>query len=388
MEKKYFQIAKWIAAWLSGTEEVEEKTLFEEWRKQPENEKLLRRIQIDSRSRMEQKRYEDFPCDEGWKALQAKRSAKRRIFVYRRWVAYAAVALLFAGFALYFRYLSASSGKEQVMVVAREIGPGGVKARLILNGGQEIDLEERHGEIVDSLPFIHNSGNRLTYQAKGVEKDTTPVYHEIVIPPCGEYQLQLSDGTVIYLNAMTKLRFPDFFSGSVREVELEGEAYFDVAKNSECPFIVKTHHSRTVVYGTQFNVSAYPDEEEVHTTLIEGAVTVEQACRQQKLNPGEQWLLHIESGESRVQRVDVSLYTAWKDGKLRFNDARLEDIMRAVSRWYGVEISYEEEALKELRFGCNFDRHASIEPLLRIFQANGKIRIEQQENYLKIKRGR
>ena len=140
MEKKYFQIAKWIAAWLSGTEEVEEKTLFEEWRKQPENEKLLRRIQIDSRSRMEQKRYEDFPCDEGWKALQAKRSAKRRIFVYRRWVAYAAVALLFAGFALYFRYLSASSGKEQVMVVAREIGPGGVKARLILNGGQEIDL--------------------------------------------------------------------------------------------------------------------------------------------------------------------------------------------------------------------------------------------------------
>ena len=87
-------------------------------------------------------------------------------------------------------------------------------------------------------------------------------------------------------------------------------------------------------------------------------------------------------------RVVVSLYTAWKDGKLRFNDARLEDIMRAVSRWYGVEISYEEEALKELRFGCNFDRHASIEPLLRIFQANGKIRIEQQENYLKIKRGR
>lgn len=388
MEKKYFQIAKWIAAWLSGTEEAEEKALLEEWRKQPKNEKLFRQIEADSRIRMERKRYDDFPCDKGWEALQAKRSAKRRIFAYRRWVAYAAVALLFAGSALYFYYMSASSGKEQIPVVAQEIKPGSAKARLVLADGKEIDLEERQGAIADSLPFIHNSENCLTYRAEELSGERIPVYHEIVIPPCGEYQLQLSDGTVIYLNAMTRLRFPDFFGGSVREVELEGEAYFDVAENPGCPFVVKTCHSKTVVYGTQFNVSAYPDEKQVHTTLVEGAVTVEQACRQQKLNPGEQWLLRTESGESKVQRVDVSLYTAWKDGKLRFNDARLDDIMRTISRWYGVEISYEEEALKELRFGCNFDRHASIEPLLRIFQANGKIRIEQEENRLKIKRGR
>lgn len=388
MDNNYFLIAKQIAEYLSQKEGIEHLPDLQEWRKLPENERLIRKIEGEARQRAEEGRYDDFSCQEGWEHLQVKCRHLRRRRMYYRIVVCAAGIAIFLGIGLYWRMQSGEITNETVSIVAQDIGPGGPKARLILDNGTEIDLMQQQGVIGDSLAFIRNAGHCLTYKADTLAVRYAPVYHELVIPACGEYQLQLCDGTVVYLNAMTRLRFPNLFEEGVREVELEGEAYFKVAKDPERPFVVKSAHSVVYVYGTEFNVSAYPDETGTHTTLVEGKLAVENSGIRREIRPGEQWYYHKESGSVTVRHVDVSLYIAWKDGGLRFNDARLEEIMQTVSRWYGVEISYQSEDLKDLRFGCNFNRHASIEPLLRVFEANGKIRVERDGNRIKIKRGR
>lgn len=387
MDKNYFSIAQWIAGYLCGNRDTEEQAGLEEWRKEVRNEQLIRKIKEDSQERMERGRYNDFPCQQGWAELQGKRDRRYRLHLLRQWGSVAAVCLLCLGGSLFFWLRNEKPENNFVPVVAQQTEVGSSGVRLILGSGEVIDLTEQQGMIGDSLASIRNAGRCLTYEVDSLNGQHVPVYHELDIPMCGEYQLQLCDGTMIYLNAMTKLRFPNFFQGGVREVELEGEAYFKVAKNPERPFVVRSANSVVYVYGTEFNVSAYPDESESHTTLVEGRLAVENSGGRRDIRPGEQWNYDKESGKVTVKPVDVTLYTAWKERRMRFNDVRLEEIMRSVHRWYGVEVSYQSEDLKDLRFGCNFNRDSSIEPLLRVFEANGKIKIEQKGNQLMIKRG-
>ncbi len=388
MDKNFFSIAKRIAEYLSGSEDTEGWLELEEWRKEFRNERLLQKISMDSRRRLEQRRYDDFPCQQGWEQLQAKRLRMRRRRLYRLLSGCAAMIALFSGLTFFFLMSGGEKRNVDFPAVVQNIEAGGSKARLILDNGREINLTEQQGMISVPLSSVQNTGHRLTYRSDSLQLPANPVFHELVVPVCGEYQLQLCDGTVVYLNAMSKLRFPNFFSGKVREVELEGEAYFKVAKNTECPFVVKSDQCVVYVYGTQFNISAYPDAPEIHTTLVDGKLAVENLHGYRKIKPGEQWRYDKQQKEVTVASVDVTLYTAWKDGRLRFNDACLEEIMQTVSRWYGVEVSYEAEELKNLCFGCNVNRHSSIDPLLRVFEANGKIRIEREGMKLKIRRGR
>lgn len=386
MDKNYFFIAKWIAEYLSRKEDSGSLPELEEWRKETGNEKLIQKIEKDSRIRLEKRRYDDFPLSTGWESLQKKYIRMRRSRVHQWTVGIAAIFMISLGAALFFGLQIGEKQNAVIPVVVQNIEPGRPKARLILDNGKEIDLEKQQGYIGDTLAPIRNVNNCLAYRTDPQAKHT-PVYHELVIPACGEYQLQLCDGTIVYLNAMTKLRFPNYFDGNTREVELEGEAYFKVAKNPEQPFVVKSANSVVYVYGTQFNISAYPGESNIHTTLVEGKLAVENSGQRREIRPGEQWCYHKANGKVTVEKVDVTLYTAWKDGRFRFNDARLDEIMQVVSRWYGVVVSYQSDDLKDLRFGCNFNRHSSIEPLLRVFEANNKIKIEQNGNQLKIRRG-
>ncbi len=389
MDKDCFSIAKWIADYLSkGEVEDEFCRELEEWRKEEGNEHLLRKIEEEARVRIFKRRYDDFSVEEGWKQLSFKRFRRRRIRRIYRIAAVAAVLVVMVGSILMFHLQQTIADRSDETVSVVEVSVGSAKARLVLPDGQVIDLEKEQGVIVDSSVWIQNSQSGLTYRLAEVENKIEPVFHELEVPICGEYRLELSDGTVVFLNAKTKLRFPNFFTGGIREVELEGEAYFKVARDSLHPFIVKTAYSSVYVYGTEFNVFAYPEEPEMHTTLVEGKVTMERGTEQQKLLPGEQWCLHKESGAIVTRKVDVNGYVAWKDGRFRFKDMRLEEIMRAVSRWYGVTVDFQSEDLKELRFGCNLNRHQTIDPLLRVFESNGKIKIERQGNQLKIKRGR
>ena len=381
-----FSIAKRIAEYLGSGEDGHENELGE-WRQDKKNERLLKRIEQEARKRVEERRYEDFPCDKGWNRLIMKRKRMRAMRNFYRFGAIAAVVTVLVGSVLFFRWERTTEAELGKSVPVAGIEPGKPRARLLLPEGKVVDLERERGIIADSSAILHNDTTGLVYQlAYGKDKEE-PVIHEVDVPGCGEFRLQLSDGTVVYLNARTRLRFPNYFTGKTREVELEGEAYFDVAKDSARPFIVRTVYHSVKVYGTEFNVFAYPDEPDTHITLVEGSVAVERE-NVIRLHPGEQWHLNKNSGKIEVNDVDVETYAAWKNGRFRFKDTRLEDIMRAVGRWYGVEVVFQEAELKDLLFGCNFSRHSNILPLVRVFEANGKIVIEQQDNVLIIKKGR
>lgn len=383
-----FFIAKQIAEHLSGCGENEQANELEEWRQHEKNERLLKRIEEEAGSRMAGRRYDDFSCDEGWKSLSAKRKRMQRIRNFYRFSAVAAVLIVLVGSVLFFRLEKSVETVNVESVPVAGIEPGKPRARLLLPGGTVVDLEKERGMIADSSAMLHDDTTGLIYQFADGKKNGESVIHEVDVPVCGEFRLQLSDGTVVYLNAQSRLRFPNYFTGKTREVELEGEAYFDVATDSVRPFIVKTAYNTVKVYGTEFNVSAYSDEPDAHTTLVEGSVSVERENVVSRLYPGEQWHLNKSNGEVAVNEVDVETYSAWKNGRFRFKDTRLEDIMRAVSRWYGVKVVFQNEDLKGLLFGCNFSRHSNILPLIRVFEANGKVVIEQQDNLLIIKKGR
>ena len=262
----------------------------------------------------------------------------------------------------------------------------------MLPSGEVVDLVAKSGVILrGENTVINNEGKTLSYKSTGNQAPMDSLrYNEVIVPKGGEYQLVLSDGTLVYLNSMTKVRFPERFSEKCREVEVCGEAFFEVTKNKDVPFIVKTGAYEITVLGTKFNVTAYADEHMITTTLVEGAVSISGKCigEARTLRPNEQLVLDQISGGVEVRKVDVNYYTAWKDGMFRFRDVRLEEIMRVVERWYDMTVVYEDESVKDLHFGFNMSRLETIEPLLNIFELNGKIKITKEGKVLKIKRGR
>ena len=201
------------------------------------------------------------------------------------------------------------------------------------------------------------------------------LYNELVVPRGGEFVLELSDGTSVCLNAGSKLKFPVRFCGDKRQVELEGEGYFQVARNEKMPFVVQASGMDITVLGTEFNISNYPENAEVQTTLIKGAVKVTNLKNEDSfvLKPGEQAVLNKQNGKMTVAEVDVSYAIAWKEGYLRFRDRPLKEIMDFIARWYDVDVVYEDEEVKDYLFGCNFDRQETIEPLLGFFERTGTV---------------
>ena len=251
-----------------------------------------------------------------------------------------------------------------------EVVQGGTRAILTLADGKVVDLEKTKGGIVEkqSATNIFNQGGNLVYKDSLVQAVEKAVFNKVTVPRGGEFKLTLSDGTVVHLNSETVLSYPVRFAGDTREVDLHGEAYFEVAKDAARPFIVKTSHYNIEVLGTRFNVADYDNDMSVHTTLVEGKVAVSgPGVRQRILQPNEQFVLDKNTGKQEIKTVDVSYIVAWKDAGFRFRDVRLEDIMHAIERWYDVTVFYENQEVKDYRFGFNVGRDESIDPILRIF---------------------
>lgn len=386
-------IARWISAFLTGEPTKEEKEELEVWRESSEeNNALFERVVNEENIKIKKEQFSSFNNKIGWENYRKKQFRRRQRKFLSRFLPYAALLVISLGGVFYF-FMNREPDRKLSVAPMSTILPGAPKAILTLADGQKIDLETVSGTIrtEKERTFIYNTGHQLTYSDTCLAEISDAMeYNEITVPKCGEYQLSLSDGTLIYLNSMTKIRYPIRFTGEIREVELEGEAYFIVAKNTEKPFIVKTTSYDVTVLGTQFNVSAYTDEANVTTTLVQGTVAVSgnKIDRVRRLTPNDQFILNKSTGKAELKQVDASYFTAWKDGKFRYRDVRLEDIMRDVERWYDVKVVYEDEEVKEFRFGFNMGRHEMIDPLLRIFELNGKIKIHKDGKILKVKRDR
>ena len=304
---------------------------------------------------------------EGWQQVVRKRNMRRN----RRWwlVAAASVAILFGGLAVY-RYskipVSLPLASEETSLY-----PGKRMARLITPSGETVLLDTLRQTDTQQMK-LHNDQGRVVIQAAcGDANGDQPVYHCLEVPRGGEFSFLLPDSTTVFLNAESRLRFPDrFVPGSERIVYLSGEAYFDVKRDPRSPFLVCLEHSAVKVTGTSFNVKAYPDDTNEATTLISGTVSMGIGTTEQwiVLKPGEQGYYDATRKTLLQQTVDVNYYTAWKDGVFAFYRQPLEEVMKTLGCWYLFDTHYQNEALKSILYTGKINRHASIREVLHTFE--------------------
>lgn len=240
--------------------------------------------------------------------------------------------------------------------------------KLILANGKEVNLSDPtvHQIIENEQAVICKDSvkGELTYQSK-TSNASDLEYNIIDVPQTAEYRLTLSDGTKVYLNSASCLKYPVVFSREERKVFLEGEGYFEVSEDRERPFRVIVRDMEVEALGTAFNVNAYQDHQNIQTTLVEGKVLISCNAGRIILTPGKQAI--YGSDKIVVREVDYREYTAWKDGRFIFNKLPLEEIMEQLRRWYGIEVFFRKEECKRFTFTGMIDRNLPLEEIFRIF---------------------
>lgn len=381
------EVARLIRKKLDGKITAQELLLLENWAEQdPSHAGLL--AKVDS----EELVFEDVL---GWLALRNgeekgawnKRLETRTLYkisesrpkpvhrmpTFRRLFPYAAVLLAIATFTLIF-YRSYVAGEHPTVV--QDLTPGTNKALLTLSNSSVIELREDQEGVVLGTGLTYEDGTLIAQL-----DEENVVYATIETPRGGQYQITLADGTKVWLNAASKLTYPSHFIGGSREVELVGEAYFEVApfavESEKIPFLVKTAQQEIEVLGTQFNIKAYA-EDNVRTTLVEGAVQLHASGKTLLLEPGEQG---VSDGQAlNKKKVDVDQYIAWKNNEFLFEETELKDALKMLSRWYDFDVNIESNFPTTHLYG-SISREKKLTEVLKIMESSGlKFRIERSGN--------
>ena len=322
--------------------------------------------------------YEKYSSQKAYREFKERRGHSGRIRIVR-WVAVvAAVWVLALGVTLWMTF----GKKENVapLPVASKIIPAGEKkATLTLADGTEVHVEEITAQILQEKGMnIEYRNGEIVYH-KSEEKTTEVVYNKLEVPRGGECMIKLDDGTKVWVNAETKLKYPVVFVGDRREVVLEGEAFFDVAKN-EKPFIVKTSFGDVRVLGTAFGISAYASEPESYTTLVRGKVSVErEGIKPVVILPGEQ-VVTFKDGKMIKQEVDVEEFVGWKDGIYVFKEKSLGEIMKTLERWYNISVDFQDKSLVDLPFTGNLKRYDDINVFFDALTRTGDMKYRVEGN--------
>ncbi|MFC0518573.1 FecR family protein [Mucilaginibacter angelicae] len=317
-----------------------------------------------------------------WQRLNENRNvvpvSKYKIYK-SRWLQVAAVLLVALLAGLLFILNKRNQRTDNVTLTAiphqKPIVPGANKAYLTLANGLKIVLDDaKNGALANQSGIkVSKAGNgvlvyHFTKSATNKTANALPEFNTITTPRGGQYQVVLGDGTRVWLNAASSIRFPQPFNGHERLIELTGEAYFEVAKDKTHPFIVQANGTKVQVYGTHFNVNAYPDNSNVTTTLLEGSVQMSNNSRAAMLVPGEQGVSTKTGSTISVSRADIQQTMAWKNGFFIFHDLNIVDVMKQVGRWYDVDIEYQDNDVKNNEFGGTISRYKSITELMDIMQ--------------------
>ncbi len=403
-EERYQELA---GKWLNNTITPEEGEEFAQWYNSGQDNQ----IELP----------ENFACDEDELKSRIYSNIHNKSFITKnrtigfsaKWYAAAAVILVILSTGLYFYSGNqslhqlvirqkesqplmaapilkshASAKVNDLLVNKSDIAAGNDKAILTLGDGTKIILDDAVNGFV-----ANQGGNSILKTADGeliysFSKQSVNVpseknienFNTIQTPKGGKFQVKLPDGTKIWLNAASSLRFPASFTGTKREVELTGEAYFEVAHEENRIFEVRTRDQTVQVLGTHFNINAYLDEPSVKTSLLEGSVRISdlRTNNSQLLIPGEQAKLTEKIEVVRIRNIQETV--AWKDGYFQFNDANFQTVMRQIERWYDVKVSYENEQIPDLRFGGEIERSLSLFQVLKILEKTKvRFRLEGRE---------
>lgn len=301
--------------------------------------------------------------------------------IFSSWKAAAAiVTIVSAGIFFYMkdRGLQVAKDINKVKPVQNDVPPGGNKAILTLADGSQIILDNAQDGTLTTqgnIAVSKSKDGQLVYKVGDTDqsaKSTQPVFNTISTPVGGQYQVILSDNTKVWLNASSSIRFPATFTGNQRTVEIDGEAYFEVAADKKRPFKVLSDGQVIEVLGTHFNVNAYRDESKVKTTLLEGSVKITSGVASNIIKPGQQAQLVRGKESFQVINIDPEEAVAWKNGLFMFDDEDIQSIMRKISRWYGVEVIYQDPDINE-KFGGTVSRFENVSQVLKILEITGTI---------------
>ncbi|MCM5527715.1 FecR family protein [Parasegetibacter sp. NRK P23] len=296
--------------------------------------------------------------------------------IRRRWMYAAAVLLALIATGAYFFFNQSEKSPQLAQTATKpEKDPGRNTAILTLADGSTMELDSAGNGIiaVQGNANVRLQNGLLAYDAQRSAKEAVVAYNTITTPRGGEFAITLPDGSKVWLNAASSLRFPTAFTGDKRVVELTGEAYLQVAEDKAHPFEVKIRDIQVSVLGTQFNIMGYDDEPTLVTTLVSGSVKVETPGKHpQLLVPGEHAVLNHTNGSLSAEKADIVEETAWKNGQIHFNGANIRQIMRQVSRWYDTDIVFKGN-VADLDFTCTVSRKDKLSKLLGLLELTGAV---------------
>lgn len=354
-------IAELLYKSIRGELSDSEREYLEQWRSDsPKHEALFMRVQDDKYIDQELEVFINGEKKNSilWECIRENSilRRKRNLIRFSSWST-AAILLLIVGISLFMR-----DRQEVVLVATQNVLPGDHKAILLMDNGEKIELSDSMQLAIGK--GILASDNQLEYG--NTEKNLASVYHTLKIPRGGEYRLKLSDGTVVFLNSESELRYPVNFGANSREVELKGEAFFDVVTDQQRPFVVRVEQVRVKVLGTSFNVNTY-DKDYIETVLVEGSIEFQINAHNQewRIKPNELARFDRKNKTIEVKEVDVLPYVSWKEGYFVFKNQSMEKIMNIMARWYDIKIKYEDETIKTLHFTGDIKRHADISVILK-----------------------
>ncbi|WP_320913806.1 FecR family protein [Butyricimonas paravirosa] len=291
------------------------------------------------------------------------------------WFSVAAAVVILISASWWLLENSLSSKKQEVIPVAEHIVPGRNQAVLITESGEELVLNasgRESRELGEGVSVEYDSLRGINYK---LTERAVVSYHTLRVPKGAEYKLTLNDGTVVWLNSESELRYPTSFAGEKREVFLKGEGYFSVAHDEQHPFIVVSSDIYTKVYGTEFNIRSY-GEEDVHVTLVQGRVSVKKTedGSEYTLNPGEN--ARFAESVPEITKVNVNRYIAWKDGYFYYENESLESIMDDLKRWYGFDVVYVGNQVKDYRFELWASRDSEISVISDLLMKTNRVGIK------------
>lgn len=375
------EIAHLIIICHQGTANSKEREALKVWLSESEaNRGFYERVTGSSYCRAAFQEYAVYDSLEAWGNVKPRICPKQRSY-FRRLYPYAALLCLALGIAGMIIFQSRPSD-QPLTVLSTDIVPGKAMARLVLENGRIVNLETTEEHVLQNVEGEHfvNDGKKLVYQEQQGGDDSK--MHVLQVPRRGEYHLVLADGTRVWLNAESELRYPDHFTGLQRQVELTGEAYFEVAKDSARPFYVVTDEMKIKVTGTSFNVRTYPGESR-QATLAEGRIAVEHQGVWRGIHPGEQVV--ITSKGMEINPVKVRNYTGWKEQRFVYSGKLLEEIFRDLERWYDVEIVTDEMEVGQIQLTADLPKYENMDKVLEIIECAACIKFETKGRTLVVR---
>ena len=359
-------IIQLIQLYLVGDLSGEEKVKLEEWVSQdPSREKLFKEICNEKSVASDFGIYEKVNKDAAWEKVILKGNIKqknnaRRLGWYK-FVAAVMIPLMVVAVGYFIR--ETKQGIEPKDTEFASIEPGKSKAILRLADNRVIEItreQETRFDVAEGIAATNNLSGMVYPEQVAMGKAE---YNVLEVPRGGEYTVTLSDGTVVYLNSGSELRYPVAFGAERRDVFLSGEGYFEVAKDAERPFFVNADKLKIRVYGTSFNVNTY-NIANVETVLVEGKIGIQGNNAEYTVKPGQLALYNREKGTMEIRDVDVRPYVAWKEHEFMFDNESLEEIMNTLSLWYDVDVFFQTASLKQLHFTGHLGRYEEVSHIL------------------------